>query len=237
MQTALYLIPVTLEEAPLSDVIPMHTVELLKTIKHYIVESRRSAVRFLVKADTKIDIDSLTFFELNEHTDLSSIEDFLAPLAQGNPIGVLSEAGCPAVADPGSAIVALAHRRKFKVVPLAGPSSIIMSLMASGFNGQNFAFNGYLPPKPVERAGALRTLEQKAIRNGQTQIFIETPYRNSKMLETILQTCKPETQLCIAAGLTGKDELIRTKSIAEWKKLPPQEREIGKIPAVFLLFR
>ena len=152
-------------------------------------------------------------------------------------MGVLSEAGCPAVADPGAAVVALAHRRNFKVVPLAGPSSLIMGLMASGFNGQNFAFNGYLPPKPADRAAALRSLEQKAHRSGQTQIFIETPYRNSKMLETILQTCRPDTKLCIAAGLTGKDEQIRTKSIAEGKKHSPQERVIGKVPAIFLLFR
>ena len=237
MQTALYLIPVTLDDTPLSDVIPARTIELLQTIKHYIVENRRSAVRFLVKAEAKIDIDSLTFFELNEHTDLSSIEHYLEPLAQGKPMGVLSEAGCPAIADPGAAVVALAHRRNFKVVPLAGPSSLIMGLMASGFNGQNFAFNGYLPPKPSDRAAALRSLEQKAHRSGQTQIFIETPYRNSKMLETILQTCRPDTKLCIAAGLTGKDEQIRTKSIAEWKKHPPQERVIGKVPAIFLLFR
>ncbi|MGP1458374.1 MAG: SAM-dependent methyltransferase [Treponema sp.] len=237
MQAALYLIPVTLSDAPIAHVIPAYNIELLKTIRHYIVENRRSAIRFLVKADKEIDIDSLTFFELNEHTDISSAERYLDPIAHGNSIGVISEAGCPAVADPGAAVVALAHKRNIKVVPLAGPSSVIMSLMASGFNGQNFAFNGYLPAKPAERAAAVRALEQKTYRHGQTQIFIETPYRNAKMIETILHACRPETKLCIAAGLTGEDELIRTKTIAEWKKLPAHERELGKIPAIFLLFR
>ena len=183
-------------------VIPAYNIEILKKIKYYIVENRRSAIRFLIKADNKIDIDALTFFELNEHTPDNSVAHYLDPLEAGESIGIISEAGCPAVADPGAIIVALAHKRNFKVVPLVGPSSIIMGLMSSGFSGQNFAFNGYLPPKPAERAAALRKLEQKIYKDNQTQIFIETPYRNKKMLETIMQTCRPETKLCIALGLT-----------------------------------
>lgn len=161
MQTALYLIPVTLGGELFEQVIPAYNIELLKKIKYYIVENRRSAIRFLIKADNKIDIDALTFFELNEHTPYDSVAHYLDPLEAGESIGIISEAGCPAVADPGAIIVALAHKRNLKVIPLVGPSSIIMGLMSSGFSGQNFAFNGYLPPKPADRAAALRKLEQK----------------------------------------------------------------------------
>ena len=235
MQAALYLIPVTLGGAFIDRVIPPYNIEILKQIKYYIVENRRSAVRFLIKADNKIDIDSLTFFELNEHTPDNSVMHYLDPLENGESIGIISEAGCPAIADPGSIIIAAAHKRNFKVVPLAGPSSIIMSLMSSGFCGQNFAFNGYLPPKPAERAVALRKLEQKIYKDNQTQIFIETPYRNKKMLETIMQTCRPETKLCIAQGLTCETEFIRTKTVSAWKKTAFSMPD--KVPAVFLLFK
>ncbi len=235
MQTALYLIPVTLGGELFEQVIPAYNIELLKKIKYYIVENRRSAIRFLIKADNKIDIDALTFFELNEHTPDDSVMHYLDPLENGESIGIISEAGCPAVADPGAIIVALAHKRNFKVVPLVGPSSIIMGLMSSGFSGQNFAFNGYLPPKPAERAAALRKLEQKIYKDNQTQIFIETPYRNKKMLETIIQTCRPETKLCIALGLTCESEFIRTKTVSEWKKTAFSMPD--KVPAVFLLFK
>lgn len=216
-------------------VIPAYNIELLKKIKYYIVENRRSAIRFLIKAGNKIDIDALTFFELNEHTPYDSVAHYLDPLEAGESIGIISEAGCPAVADPGAIIVALAHKRNFKVVPLVGPSSIIMGLMSSGFSGQNFAFNGYLPPKPAERAAALRKLEQKIYKDNQTQIFIETPYRNKKMLETIMQTCRPETKLCIALGLTCESEFICTKNVSAWKKTAFSMPD--KVPAVFLLFK
>ncbi len=235
MQTALYLIPVTLGGELFEQVIPTYNIEILKKIKYYIVENRRSAIRFLIKASNKIDIDALTFFELNEHTLDNSVAHYLDPLEAGESIGIISEAGCPAVADPGAIIVALAHKRNFKVVPLVGPSSIIMGLMSSGFCGQNFAFNGYLPPKPAERAVALRKLEQKIYKDNQTQIFIETPYRNKKMLEAILQTCRPETKLCIAQGLTCEAEFIRTKTVSEWRKTALSMPD--KIPAVFLLFK
>ena len=235
MQTALYLIPVTLGGELFEQVIPAYNIELLKKIKYYIVENRRSAIRFLIKADNKIDIDALTFFELNEHTPYDSVAHYLDPLEAGESIGIISEAGCPAVADPGAIIVALAHKRNLKVVPLVGPSSIIMGLMSSGFSGQNFAFNGYLPPKPADRAAALRKLEQKIYKDNQTQIFIETPYRNKKMLETIMQTCRPETKLCIALGLTCESEFICTKNVSAWKKTAFSMPD--KIPAVFLLFK
>ena len=235
MQTALYLIPVTLGGELFEQVIPTYNIEILKKIKYYIVENRRSAIRFLIKAGNKIDIDALTFFELNEHTPDNSVAHYLDPLEAGESIGIISEAGCPAVADPGAIIVALAHKRNFKVVPLVGPSSIIMGLMSSGFSGQNFAFNGYLPPKPAERAAALRKLEQKIYKDNQTQIFIETPYRNKKMLETIMQTCRPETKLCIALGLTCENEFIRTKTVSAWKKTAFSMPD--KVPAVFLLFK
>lgn len=216
-------------------VIPAYNIEILKKIKYYIVENRRSAIRFLIKADNKIDIDALTFFELNEHTPYDSVAHYLDPLEAGESIGIISEAGCPAVADPGAIIVALAHKRNLKVIPLVGPSSIIMGLMSSGFSGQNFAFNGYLPPKPADRAAALRKLEQKIYKDNQTQIFIETPYRNKKMLETIMQTCRPETKLCIALGLTCESEFICTKNVSAWKKTAFSMPD--KVPAVFLLFK
>ncbi|MGP1603140.1 MAG: SAM-dependent methyltransferase [Treponema sp.] len=235
MQTALYLIPVTLGGELFEQVIPAYNIELLKKIKYYIVENRRSAIRFLIKADNKIDIDALTFFELNEHTPYDSVAHYLDPLEAGESIGIISEAGCPAVADPGAIIVALAHKRNLKVIPLVGPSSIIMGLMSSGFSGQNFAFNGYLPPKPADRAAALRKLEQKIYKDNQTQIFIETPYRNKKMLETIMQTCRPETKLCIALGLTCESEFIHTKTVSAWKKTAFSMPD--KVPAVFLLFK
>jgi len=235
MRTALYLIPVTLGGELFEQVIPAYNIEILKKIKYYIVENRRSAIRFLIKADNKIDIDALTFFELNEHTPDNSVAHYLDPLEAGESIGIISEAGCPAVADPGAIIVALAHKRNLKVIPLVGPSSIIMGLMSSGFSGQNFAFNGYLPPKPADRAAALRKLEQKIYKDNQTQIFIETPYRNKKMLETIIQTCRPETKLCIALGLTCENEFIRTKTVSAWKKTAFSMPD--KIPAVFLLFK
>lgn len=235
MQTALYLIPVTLGGELFEQAIPAYNIEILKKIKYYIVENRRSAIRFLIKAENKIDIDALTFFELNEHTPYDSVAHYLDPLEAGESIGIISEAGCPAVADPGAIIVALAHKRNLKVIPLVGPSSIIMGLMSSGFSGQNFAFNGYLPPKPADRAAALRKLEQKIYKDNQTQIFIETPYRNKKMLETIIQTCRPETKLCIAQGLTCKTEFIRTKTVSAWKKTAFSMPD--KVPAVFLLFK
>lgn len=237
IETALYLIPVPLGDTSMDQVLPAYNREIILQLRHFIVENVRSARRFLRKLDTSIDIDTLTFTELNEHTDPRSPElaQLLAPLERGESMGVLSEAGCPAVADPGALAVELAQRKNLRVVPLVGPSSILLSVMASGFNGQSFAFNGYLPVKPNERASKIRQLETRAYKESQTQLFIETPYRNAKMLDSLLRTLRPETRLCIAAGLTTADEYVKTKTVAQWKKaLPP---DLSKIPAIFLLFK
>ncbi len=233
MEAALYLIPVTLGETEIGQVLPPYNHDVIVGIKHFIVENIRSARRFLKKTEKAIDIDQLTFYELNRHTDRKFIGEYLEPLKKGQPVGIISEAGCPAIADPGADVVAIAQSRGYKVVPLVGPSSIIMSVMASGFNGQSFAFNGYLPVEVPQRIKALKKLEQKVQNENQTQLFIETPYRNAKMIETILNALNPKTKLCIAAGITCPEEYIKTLTVADWKKqkLP----ELGKIPAIFLL--
>lgn len=233
IEKALYLIPVTLGETSIEQVLPSYNHDIIVGIKHFIVENIRSARRFLKKVEKSIDIDELTFYELNRHTDRKFIGQYLDALKDGKPVGIISEAGCPAIADPGADVVAIAQQRGFKVVPLVGPSSIIMSVMGSGFNGQSFAFNGYLPVEVPQRIKALKKLENKVWNEDQTQLFIETPYRNAKMFETIVNNLKPNTKLCVAAGITCPEEYIKTKTIAQWKKdkLP----EMGKIPAIFLL--
>lgn len=233
MEAALYLIPVTLGETEIGQVLPPYNHDVIVGIKHFIVENIRSARRFLKKTEKAIDIDQLTFYELNRHTDRKFIDEYLEPLKKGQPVGIISEAGCPAIADPGADVVAIAQSRGYKVVPLVGPSSIIMSVMASGFNGQSFAFNGYLPVEVPQRIKALKKLEQKVQNENQTQLFIETPYRNGKMIETILNALNPKTKLCVAAGITCAEEYIKTRTVAEWKKekLP----DLGKIPAIFVI--
>ena len=235
MEPALYLIHVTLGETEISQVLPPYNHDIIVGIKHFIVENIRSARRFLKKTEKSIDIDELTFYELNRHTDRKFIGEFLEPLKKDLPVGIISEAGCPAIADPGADVVAIAQQRGYKVVPLVGPSSIIMSVMGSGFNGQSFAFNGYLPVEVPQRIKALKKLEQKVQNENQTQLFIETPYRNAKMIETILNALNPKTKLCIAAGITCAEEYIKTRTVAEWKKekLP----ELGKIPAILVIGR
>ena len=205
LSPALYLIPVTLGDTEINSVLPSYNHDVIVQIKHFIVENIRSARRFLKKVEKSIDIDQLTFYELNRHTDRKLIGDYLKPLEQGQAVGIISEAGCPAIADPGADVVAIAQARGLKVLPLVGPSSILMSLMASGFNGQQFAFNGYLPVDIPGRIKALKKLETKVYNEDQTQIFIETPYRNSKMLESMLQALRPTTKICIAAGITTAD--------------------------------
>ena len=236
IEPALYLIPVTLGETEYQKVLPEYNKKILRGIKNFIVENRRSAIRFLKLADSSIDIDSLEFLELNEHSDLARISNYLDPLLKKKlPMGIISEAGCPAVADPGAAVVEMAQKKNLKVVPLSGPSSMIMAVMASGLNGQSFAFNGYLPVKPNERAAKIRQLENRAWNEKQTQLFIEAPYRNLKMLESILNSCRNETLVCVAAGLTTEQEFIKTLSVAEWKK--SNEPPINKLPAIFLIYR
>ena len=234
MEVALYLLPVTLGETPIEKVLPAYNKEIILGIKHFIVEDVRSARRFLKKVERSINIDELTFYPLNKHTSPEDISGYLKPLTEGNPMGVISEAGCPAVADPGADVVAIAQRKNLKVVPLVGPSSIILSVMGSGFNGQSFAFHGYLPIEPNERAKRIKTLEQRGYSENQTQLFIETPYRNHKMMEDIIKNCRPQTKLCIAANITCEDEFIKTKTIKEWQgKLP----DLNKIPCIFLIYK
>lgn len=234
MEVALYLLPVTLGDTAIEKVLPSYNREIIVGIKHFIVEDVRSARRFLKKVDADINIDELTFYPLNKHTSPEDIAGYLTPLAQGNAMGVISEAGCPAVADPGADVVAMAQRRNLKVVPLVGPSSIILSVMGSGFNGQSFAFHGYLPIEPADRVRRLKELEARVYSENQTQLFIETPYRNHKMLEEILKTCRPQTKLCIAANITCEGEYIRTKTVKEWKGHLP---DLNKIPCIFLIYK
>ncbi|MDO9153901.1 MAG: SAM-dependent methyltransferase [Paludibacter sp.] len=232
--STLYLIPTSLGETSHDKILPVYNTEVVSILKFFIVEDVRTARRFLKKANPAIEIDSLTFFVLNQHTTTEEISSFLKPLFDGNDMGVLSEAGCPAIADPGADVVAIAQKNNFRVVPLVGPSSILLALMASGFNGQSFAFNGYLPIQPAERAKALRKLESKAFADNQSQIFIETPYRNMKMLEEILQSCQAHTRLCIAADITLETEFIKTKTMKEWKTQLP---ELSKRPCIFIIYK
>lgn len=235
MEKALYLIPVTLGETSIDSVLPSKNHDIIVEIKHFIVENIRSARRFLKKVDKEINIDDLTFYELNNHTDRNQIGSYLAPLEKGESMGIISEAGCPAIADPGADVVAIAQKKQLKVIPLVGPSSIIMSVMASGFNGQSFAFNGYLPVELPLRIKALKRLENKIYNEDQTQLFIETPYRNAKMIETILANLRPNTKLCIASGITCEEEYIKTRTVEQWKK--EKIPEIGKVPTIFLLYK
>ncbi|MEA4887665.1 MAG: SAM-dependent methyltransferase [Bacteroides graminisolvens] len=234
MDTALYLLPVTLGDTELNTVLPAYNIEIIQGIKHFIVEDVRSARRFLKKVDREFDIDSLSFYPLNKHTSAEDISGYLEPLLAGQSMGVISEAGCPAVADPGADVVAIAQRKNLKVVPLVGPSSIILSVMGSGFNGQSFAFHGYLPIEPGERVKRIKQLEQRIYSENQTQLFIETPYRNHKMVDDLLQNCRPQTKLCIAANLTCEGEYIKTRAISEWKGKVP---DLSKIPCIFLLYK
>jgi 16S rRNA (cytidine1402-2'-O)-methyltransferase len=234
MEAALYLIPVTLGDTPVEQVLPEYNRQVVSAIRHFIVEDVRSARRFLKKVDRDIDIDALTFYSLNKHTQADALSGYLQPLAAGEAMGVISEAGCPAVADPGADVVAMAQHKGLKVVPLVGPSSIIMAVMGAGFNGQNFAFNGYLPIEQGERIAKLKQLEQRIYAESQTQLFIETPYRNNKMLEDIVHTCRPQTRLCIAANITCEGEYIRTRTIKEWSGRLP---DLSKMPCIFLLYK
>ena len=223
-----------MSDSPIDHYLPAHTVEITRQIKHFIVENVRTARRFLKKCDKAINIDGLTFYELNNHTDLSEVESYLAALAEGQPIGVMSEAGCPAVADPGALPVAIAQRKGYKVVPLVGPSSILMAQMASGFNGQGFAFNGYLPIETSARNQKIKELENDAYRKDMTQIFIETPYRNNRLIETLCKTLRPDTLLCVASAITDSDhESIVTLKVKQWAK---RKYNYDKIPTIFLIY-
>jgi 16S rRNA (cytidine1402-2'-O)-methyltransferase len=231
----LYLIPAPLGDGPIEAVIPAGSLSTLRAIRYFVVEELRTARRYISKASIGAPIDSLTFFELNEHTpEEQDISSFLQPALDGHAIGLLSEAGVPAVADPGSRLVLLAHKKNIEVVPLIGPSSLLLALMASGLNGQQFAFAGYLPVKQNERQQRLRTLEKRSAVEHQTQLFIETPYRNQALLADILTTCRPDTLVCVASNLTQPDAFIKTATVREWKD--HKNIAIHKKPCVFLLY-
>lgn len=231
---ALYLFPVPLDnDAPIGRALPPHNLQPLRQIRHFVVENIRSARRFLKKCDRDIDIDTLEFTILDEHTRPEDVPQMLRPLEEGHPIGVISEAGCPAVADPGADLVAVAQRKGLKVVPLVGPSSILLALMGSGFNGQSFAFNGYLPIHQPQRAAKLKEMERRIVKERQTQIFIETPYRNNRLIAELATSLHPDRLLCVASDLTGEKERIITLPLSKWNR---QKLDFDKIPAIFLLF-
>ena len=234
MQASLYLIPVTLGETSIEQVLPTYNKEIILQIKYFIVENIRSARRFLKKVDSNINIDELTFYELNKHTKPEDIENYLNPMVNGFHVGIISEAGCPAIADPGSDIVAIAQKKNYKVVPLVGPSSILLSRMASGCTGHGFAFHGYWPIEGPERIRKINQLENLIHHEHQTQIFIETPYRNQKLVEDIIKHCTPSTKLCIAMNITCENEYIRTLSVKQWAKQLP---DMAKQLCIFLLYK
>lgn len=228
----LYLIPNTLGDTPIAAVIPSEVVSKILALKVFASENPKNTRRFLRQIDRNHPLDDLQFLELNEHSTDADLDACLNALAQSD-VGIISEAGCPGIADPGAQLVALAHHHGYPVVPLVGPSSILLALIASGFNGQNFSFNGYLPVKPAERARALRNYEKQSAIERRTQIFIETPYRNLKLFEQMLQTLRPDTLLSIACDVTTPEEYIRTYPIREWKRQSPP---IDRRPAIFSIY-
>ena len=232
MSGTLYLIPTTISDDSINSTIPIDVQQIVNKIDHYIVEDIRTARRYLKKVGLKKEIDELTFYVLNEHTPSIEVESFLKPLLENKDMGILSEAGCPGIADPGADAVKIAHQKNITIVPMVGPSSIVLALMASGMNGQNFAFNGYLPVKSAERINKLKQLEKKSQSEHQTQLFIEAPYRNIQLLTDLLQACRDNTLLCIAANITAPDEFIATKRVIDWKKQLP---DINKRPTIFIL--
>lgn len=228
----LYLIPSPLGENDPAEVIPAPVLNSLAGFRTFVVEEVRTARRYLSRAGLKGRIGELEFHELNEHTDATTIEGYLKLFENGNDVALISEAGLPAVADPGAQLVALAHNHDIEVVPAVGPSSLMLALMASGLNGQSFAFCGYIPAKTDERRSRLRTLEKVSAQLKQTQIIIETPYRNDSLFADILATCSPNTRVCVAANITMPDAFIKTRKVSGWKK---EQLTIGKRPCVFLI--
>jgi 16S rRNA (cytidine1402-2'-O)-methyltransferase len=229
----LFLIPVPLADEAAAKSFTPYLVDTINSIKEYIVENEKTARRFLKEAGLKTPQSELVIHDYGKHNRDAGLKEFFKGLTAGNNVGLMSEAGCPGIADPGADIVAEAHRKGIKVVPLVGPSSILLALMASGFNGQSFIFHGYLPIDKIERSKRIKELEGLAEKNKQTQIFIETPFRNDSMLQDVLKSCKPNTRLCIACDITAPTEFIKTMSITDWQKALP---DLRKRPAIFLLF-
>ena len=230
----LYLLPSALGESPVNKVIPAYNIEIMRHLNYFIVEEIRTARRFLKKACPDIDISSITFIMHNEHSKPEELSSCIEPLLNRADTGLLSEAGIPCVADPGSEIVRLARHHNIKVVPLVGPSSLLLALMASGFNGQNFVFYGYLPIDKHDRQKKLREIEKAAYNHDQTQIFIEAPYRNLQLFDSIIENCSENMHLCIATDVTTDSEKIEVHSVKDWKGKRP---EIYKKPTVFLIYK
>lgn len=228
----LFLIPTPISEAPMRFVIPEGNKEQLHNLTQFMVEKEKPARSALKKLELAHPIQELKLHNIGKYSESSDFESYFEPLFNGEDMGLLSDAGCPGIADPGSELVKLAHQFEIKVIPLVGPSSIFLALMASGLNGQNFAFNGYLPVKDKERAKKLRDLEQHSVRTGQTQMFIETPYRNEQMFETLKKTLRPDTKLCMALDATAPNQYIKMMTVAEWKT--HQHPSFHKKPCVFL---
>ncbi len=229
----LYLIPVTLGEDNITQVLPPDVVKVAQRLDNFVVESEKSARHFLSTIKTIRPVRELNLNLLNEHTEQKDVNALLAPLLAGKDVGLMSDAGCPGVADPGAKLVELAHQKGIRVIPFVGPSSILLSLMASGFNGQQFTFLGYLPVDKTQRNQKLKEIEKRSLTNKETQIFIETPYRNQHMLEAIMSVCQPNTKLCIACDVSLTTELISSKTIASWRKSPLPD--LHKRPTIFLL--
>ena len=228
----LFLIPTLLGDTEIEKVIPAYNIQIVRELTVFVVEELKSARHFLKKAAYPRPYDSAQFFVLNEHTRKGDVDEMIEPLLNGSDVGLLSEAGIPCVADPGAALVNLCHQANIKVVPLSGPSSIFMALMASGFNGQQFTFHGYLPIDAKEKMKKIREMEATVNRSGQTQIFIEAPYRNKKLLQLLADTCRPETLICVACMITTSEESIKTMDAGDWSQ---QIAEIDKKPVVFLI--
>ena len=229
----LYLIPVPLGQTEAAAVLPQPVLACAQALAHFVAENAKSARAFLKSLPANLPLQQIRIAELNEHTPDSALPRLLEPLLAGNDVGLISEAGCPAVADPGATLVAMAHEAGIKVVPMVGPSSILLALMASGLTGQGFTFHGYLPSASQEREKRLRELEKDSLQSQRTQIFIETPYRNRQMLESLLKACAPDTRICLATDLTLDSEQIRTRPVSAWQAQPLPE--INRRPTVFLL--
>ncbi len=229
----LYLIPTTLGDNEPLEVLPISIKRAIEEIDYYIVENEKTARRFIKKVSPRKSQPDLHIQFLNKFTDPQSLPSYLEPCQQGFDVGILSEAGCPGIADPGADVVMLAHKLNIRVVPLVGPSSIILALMASGLNGQSFAFNGYLPIETSDRKKAIRSFERHSRNTGQAQIFIETPYRNDKLLSEFLKSLSSETLLCVGCDLSLPTELVTTRTVAEWKEI--QLPDLHKRPAVFII--
>lgn len=234
IKSALYLVPVPISDSPVADTIPAGNIDILLQLRHFIVENVRTARRYLKHVDPAFPIADCTFEVLDRHTRPEEVSAMLQPLREGMPMGVMSEAGCPAVADPGSYPVEIAQREKLAVVPLVGPSSILMSLMGSGFNGQGFAFHGYLPIEAADKKRTLKRLESESAARQMTQIFIETPYRNNRLVSLLAETLNPATMVCVACDITDpeKEEIV-TASAKEWGK---KKYDYDKRPAIFLIY-